>query len=271
MSPDNIEKFHDELSMTQPSVQTIKRGGSRFYVHPETAAKVPGVTSIVGNLPKPFLKFWGEKLVAEEAVDNLPAVTQLLMNGKRQAAIDMLKGAPRRTTSDAAQMGTDVHGLVEKLNRGESLGQLHPDLQPWIDNYRTWLEDWQPQFLFVEATAWSETHGYAGTLDGICKVEGDLLMWDLKTGKATYPEVGLQLSAYANADYLISADGTKTELPKIDLGAVLHLRTDSCTFKPVRIDAPVFEVFKSLIQVTEWLSEISKTVLGAPLTQNQEK
>jgi hypothetical protein len=255
--------------MTTPSVQTIKRGGSRFYVHPDTAAKVPGVTSIVGNLPKPFLKFWGEKLVAEEAVDNISAVTSLLVNGKRQAAIDMLKGAPRRTTSDAAQMGTDVHGLVEQLNRGEKLPRLHPDLQPWIDQYKQWLDTWQPEFLFVEATAWSETYGYAGTLDGICRVEGDLLMWDLKTGKATYPEVGLQLSAYANADYLIAADGTKTDLPKIELGAVLHLRPDTHTFKPVRIDADVFAVFKSLIQVTQWINETSKTVLGAPLKQEK--
>ena len=57
--------------MTTPAVQTIKRGGSRFYVHPQTNAKVPGVTSITGNLPKPFLQYWGQKLVAEEAVDSL--------------------------------------------------------------------------------------------------------------------------------------------------------------------------------------------------------
>lgn len=102
--------------MTTPVVQRIKRGGSRFYLHLETSAKVPGIPSVVGNLPKPFLKFWGEKLVSEEAVDNIGAVTSLFVNGKRQAAIGMLKGAPHRTTSDAAQMGTDTHGLVERLN-----------------------------------------------------------------------------------------------------------------------------------------------------------
>lgn len=69
--------------MTNPVVQTIKRGGSRFYVHPETNAKAPGVTSITGNLPKPFLQYWGQKLVAEEAVDNLGSITQLMVAGKR--------------------------------------------------------------------------------------------------------------------------------------------------------------------------------------------
>jgi hypothetical protein len=112
--------------MTTPAVQTIKRGSSRFYVHPETNVKVPGVTTITGNLPKPFLQYWGQKLVAEEAVDNLGSITQLMVAGKRDAAIDMLKRAPQRSTGGAAQTGTDIHGLVEKVNRGETLGQIHP-------------------------------------------------------------------------------------------------------------------------------------------------
>ena len=57
--------------MTNPVVETIKRDGSRFYVHPETNAKVLGVTSITRNLPKPFLQYSGQRLVAEETVDDL--------------------------------------------------------------------------------------------------------------------------------------------------------------------------------------------------------
>jgi hypothetical protein len=253
--------------VTTPAVQTIKRSGSRFYVHPETNAKVPGVTSITGNLPKPFLQYWGQKLVAEEAVDNLGSITQLMVAGKRDAAIDMLKRAPQRSTGDAARIGTDVHGLVEQLNRGESLGNVHPDLQPWITQYDKFLDDWQPEFLEVESTVWSDTYGYAGTLDGICRIDGDLLIWDLKTGKGVYPEVGLQLSAYSHADYFLSPDGEQRPIPKVDFGSVLHLRPDKYELRPVRVDDDVFSVFKSLIHVTEWVQEKHKTVLGAPLTK----
>ncbi len=253
--------------MTTPAVQTIKRGGSRFYVHPQTNAKVPGVTSITGNLPKPFLQYWGQKLVAEEAVDSLGSITQLMVAGKRDAAIDMLKRAPQRSTGDAARIGTDVHGLVEELNSGEPLGNVHPDLQPWIDQYQNFLDDWQPEFLEVESTVWSDTHGYAGTLDGIADIDGDLLIWDLKTGKGVYPEVGLQLSAYAHADYILSPDGEQRDIPKVEYGAVLHLRPDKYELRPVRIDDDVFQVFRSLITVTDWVNEKSKTVLGAPLTK----
>lgn len=253
--------------MTTPSVQTVKRSGSRFYVHPTTNAKVPGVTSITGNLPKPFLQYWGQKLVAEEAVDNLGSITQLMVAGNRDAAIDMLKRAPQRSTGEAAQLGTEVHGLAERLNRGEDLGAVHPDFEPWIAQYNNFLDDWQPEWVEVESTVWSDTHGYAGTLDGICRIDGDLLLWDLKTGKGVYPEVGLQLCAYANADYILSPDGEQREIPDVKYGAVLHLRPDHYELRPVRIDDDVFAIFKSLISVTDWVQEKHKTVLGAPLTK----
>ena len=250
--------------MTNPAVQTIKRGGSRFYVHPETNAKVPGVTSITGNLPKPFLQYWGQKLVAEEAVDNLGSITQLMVAGKRDAAIDMLKRAPQRSTGNAAQTGTDVHELVETLNAGEDPGQIHPDLQPWIDRYRQFLSDWQPEFIEAEATAFNYDDKWAGTLDGICKIGGESIIFDLKTGRGVYDEVSLQLTAYANATCLVDPDGKERALPEIEGGAVLHLRPDHYELIPVRIGDDIYRVFQSLIHITEWDSEIKNGVLGAP-------
>ncbi|WP_243869636.1 hypothetical protein [Streptomyces liangshanensis] len=59
-------------------IRTITRSGSRFYFDPEKLdLKVPGVTSIIGMLPKPFLAFWNAKMVAELAVDSLPFVQQM--------------------------------------------------------------------------------------------------------------------------------------------------------------------------------------------------
>ena len=42
--------------MTTPKVSTFRSGSSRFYLHPRTGDKVPGVTSVLNMLPKPFLK-----------------------------------------------------------------------------------------------------------------------------------------------------------------------------------------------------------------------
>ena len=91
--------------MTTPKIDTIKRSGSRFYVSPVDGEKVPGVTSILNGLPKPFLQYWSAKMVAEYACDNVGSYIGLLLNGQKQAAIDLLKAAPRRYTNERATLG----------------------------------------------------------------------------------------------------------------------------------------------------------------------
>ena len=198
--------------MTTPAIKTLTRSGSRFYVDPRNGAKVPGVTSVLRMLPKPFLQYWASKVVAEEAVDNLGAVMSLVTGDNRQAAVDMLKRAPGRSSGAAADIGTQVHAVAEQLNRGEDPGLIHPDIEPWVNHYREFLSDWQPTFHETEATVWSDEHGYAGTADGFCSIGTDSLVIDLKTGKGVYEETSLQLTAYAFGDYLLDQETLLREI-----------------------------------------------------------
>ena len=253
--------------MTEPRVETLKRGSSRFYVNPETKEKAIGVTSVTGMLPKPFLRFWATKLAAEWAVENVGTITNLITSNEKSAAVDLIKKAPDRYTKEAADRGTALHDLVERTNQGEDLGVVHPDFRPDLESYQKFLNGFQPEFIEVESTVWSDTYGYAGTLDGICRIGDEILIYDLKTGKSVYSEVALQLAAYKNADYIINADGTQREIPEIDGAFVVHLRPENFRVVPVRVDDDVFEVFKSLLQIVEWDTSIQKTVLGADVEQ----
>ena len=249
--------------MTQPEVPTIKRGGSRFYVDPVTGDKVPSVTSIVGCLPKRALQFWRGKTVAECAVDDFGVVADFISKGNPSAAVDHLKRAPDRSSGVAAKTGSDVHNLCERINRGESVGRVHPDLQGFIEQYHRFISDFEPLFLEAEATAWSETYGYAGTLDFISMFGDEAVIVDIKTGKSgAWPDVALQLSAYANADFLIDAAGERRPLPQIDAAAVLTVRPDEYRLIPVRLGDDVFDTFKALIEVSKWEHDVSKTVIG---------
>ena len=249
--------------MTQPEVPTIKRGGSRFYVDPVTGDKVPSVTSIVGCLPKRALQFWRGKTVAECAVDDFGVVADFISKGNPSAAVDHLKRAPDRSSGQAAKTGSDVHNLCEQIAKGEDIGRVHPDLQGFVDQYVRFIHDFEPGFLEVEATAWSETYGYAGTLDFIAMVGDEAVIIDIKTGKSgAWPDVALQLSAYANADYLIDASGERRPLPQIDAAAVLTVRPDEYRLIPVRLGDDVFDTFKALIEVSKWEHDVSKTVVG---------
>ncbi|GGM78570.1 hypothetical protein GCM10012275_56490 [Longimycelium tulufanense] len=258
--------------MTTPKIRTVSRGGSRFYIHPTSADRVPGVTSIIGMLPKPFLTAWAAKLTAETAVDLLGEVVGIALRDK-QAAVDMLKRAPRRFTEAAADVGTEVHELCEHLSRGDRIGRVHPDLRPYVDGYQEFLDEFQPEFLELEATLWSDTHRYAGSCDWIAKIGDEIVIGDNKTTRSgVHEEVALQLTAYAFADYFLRPDGTQDPIPKIEAGAVVHLRPDEddpsrprWQLVPVRVDESVFDVFLTLRRVFEWDKDIKATVLGEPV------
>ena len=254
--------------MTQPEVKTIKRDGSRFYVDPVSGVKVPSVTSIVGCLPKRALQFWRGKMVAECAVEDFGVLADFVSKGNTSAAIDHLKRAPDRSSGVAAKTGSDVHGLCEQIAKGEHVCRVHPDLQAFVNQYRQFIVDFEPGYLEIEATAWSETYGYAGTLDFIATVGNEVVITDIKTGKSgAWPEVALQLSAYANADYLINAAGERRPLPQIDAAAVLTVRPDGYQLIPIRLGDDVFDTFKALIEVSKWEHDVGKTVIGkTPVT-----
>lgn len=263
--------------MTTPRINTIKRGGSRLYVHPESAEKVPGVTSVLNMLPKPFLRFWASKVSAEYAVENIGAVVSLAMTDK-VAAVDLIKRAPDRFTARAADNGTDAHSIFETLARGQELGRIHPDALPYVSIFKGFEKAYDPEFLFIEETVWSETYGYAGSFDFIAKVtdpdtaERMTVVGDWKTTRSgVHDEVALQETAYAKADYIVLPDGTKHEIPQIDGGIVVHAaradkNDDSSPIVgqvvPARIGDDLFEIFKALRSVWEFDREISKTVLG---------
>lgn len=251
--------------MTTPKVNTIHRGGSRFYVHPETAEKVPGVTSVLNMLPKPFLKNWAAKMVAEAAVENIGEVVTISARDKA-AAIDFLKRAPERFTRGAADIGTDVHDLFDRIAKGETLGRVHPDLKPYVDHFNEFIEEFSPEFIFTEETVWSDAHLYAGSFDAYMIVAGERIWADWKTTRSgVHAEVGLQLAAYRHADYILRSDGSRVPMPEADGGAVLHVRPEGWSLVPVRCDEEVFEDFLTLRKVFDFERSRKSTLVGKPI------
>lgn len=265
------------------TIRTIQRGGSRWYVDPETAIKYPGVTSIVAMLPKPFLVWWAARMTAEAAVSNLPAVASIAERDEA-GAVDYLRNAHSRYTKLRARIGSDAHDLFERMARGEAIGRVHPDLEPYRQGFAEFLDVVRPELVRAEDIAWSDTHQYAGSFDAILRVrlgedgkpdhlsgEWHTLIVDWKTSKSTYPDVALQMSAYAHADKIVAPDGTSEPMPEFDGAAVLHITPDGWAFKPVRIDPEVFDVFLTLRKVFTWDREISKTVLGRAIAESARR
>ena len=263
--------------MTVPRISTIHRGGSRFYVHPDSGDKVPGVTSVLGMLPKPFLKAWAAKMVATSAVESLNGdgtdwLTPMA-TGDPDAAIDFLKRAPDRNTRKAADIGTAAHGVFESLALGNPLGTITPDLEPFARQFEDYLAAVQPKYLRTEDTVWSDKHAYAGSFDAFAEIQGERCWLDNKTTRSgVYADVALQLAAYRQADYLMDGEtGEQLIQPKGDRGLVVHVRPEGWALYEVPIGDDVFEFFLHLRQTFTWDRTFSKGIPGKPLVKGAAK
>lgn len=229
--------------MTTPKIETVYRGGSRYYVHPETGDVVPGVTSILSMRAKPFLMAWAAKMTAEVAVASLDVLPSMVA-ADRQGAIDFLKGASRRNTKQAGEVGTAAHGVFERLANGETLGTLTPDLQPFAAHFSDFLATMSPEIVYQEETVWSEAHSYAGSFDAIMTVEGRLVFADWKTTRSgVHEDAAWQLAAYRHADYILTDDGQVLKVPSTDGAVVLHVRPEGWGLYTVDAGEETFEEF----------------------------
>lgn len=264
-----------------PKQFTSQKG--RFYVWKKN--RYWSVTTIIGGgLPKPVLVNWAKKFTATYAVEHLP---ELYAIGKKDpvGAIDWLKRAADRSRDKAGDLGSLVHASAEAYALGKPYPEWTEEQAPFMASFESWLHDFKPSFVAVEAPCFSDKHRYAGTLDCIIEVSTDLIpsepLWgptpvgrpwrilgDYKSGRTgPWPEAGLQLSAYRYSESHIGLpDGSETPTPEVDGCAVLKIRPEGYEFVPIRADEEVFRSFLYVREVFRFTQEIAKTVVGEPLS-----
>ena len=255
--------------MTAP-VHSVIVDGVRYYTSPKTNQKFVSVTSIIGTLDKPALRYWAAKMVATFALEEkdlwLPVAEK-----DPKAAFDMIKGAPWRTQESTANLGSAVHAAVEARILGSevAIDSLDTEVQPFVQSFLNFEKVFEPKWEMSEATVLSYRHGYAGTIDTIAtfnKPELGLVgryLIDWKTGKTgPYPEAALQLAAYGHADVVLLPNGTETELPKTVGAIVVKLRPRSYKVHPVDASENTFKYFRHLQMAFKWQHEAGKEVIG---------
>jgi len=204
--------------MTTPTLAGTGAAGHRVYRW--QGREYPSVTAILnGGVPKPFLPRWAAKAAAEYAIGHLDHL-RLLPAGQ---AIREVKQAPWATRDAAADLGDLIHAAVEAHAVGDPRPQPPPQAEPYLAGFDRFLADHTPVFLAAEQTVYSRRYGYAGTFDALATLPTHrgwgLTLVDVKTGNRIYPEVCLQLAAYAAADFIGQPDTTTEQpLPTIAAG-----------------------------------------------------
>jgi hypothetical protein len=205
-------------------------------------------------------------MVAEEAVSNIGPVVGLIAAGNAKGAVDMLKGSARRYTSDAAELGSAVHDLFERMARGEDVPErsVHVDVRPFHAHIDEFLSTVQPEFLHLEESVFSDAHGYAGSFDSIARIQGEVVIVDAKTTRSgVHGEVALQNKAYSEADRMfIAATEEFMPMPAIDASAVFHIRPEGWALYALDYSPDLMDYFLALRKVFDWTTDRSSRVVG---------
>jgi hypothetical protein len=231
-----------------------------------------GATTLLGKgLPKPALKYWSAKLVAEYVVRNPDEVERLRGMGDGPA-IAALKAIPWQARDEAAVRGTDVHRIAEQVIRGEVV-DVPTHLAGYVAGYVDWLEAFDVRPVLTERKVASRQWQYCGAFDAIVTFgcgpwAGRTALIDLKTAKAIYGETGLQTAAYALADWYVGDDDTEVPLPYVDCTGAAHVTDAGTQFYPFANSrdeiVAAHKVFTHIAYVAKQVEWIEKLV-GAPM------
>ena len=161
---------------------------------------VPSVTTILNVISKPALMPWAVKMGAEWFRDNRK--DYLKGDIKLEDMIKGIKGAYRKKSQDALNIGEEVHAWCEqaiKFKLGVGTMPSMPDnevVRESIENFRDWTKENDVKWLSSEEKIYNRKYKYAGTVDAIAEVNGVFGVIDFKTSKRLYDEYDLQVSAY---------------------------------------------------------------------------
>lgn len=225
---------------------------------------VPSVTWIAGHYPK-GIGFY--KWLADKGWDEAEAV--------KHAAGD--KGSTVHLAIEKILNGEEfrIDTKVQDKNRSTEQELATRDLAYeellCVKSFIDWMNEAKPEVIATEYTIFSDIHGYAGTIDLICRIGGVPYIVDFKTSKQVWKEYELQISAYRvavengeNPIYERNPNGTESNKLFDPSGlkmAILQVGYDRnrAGYKFTEIE-DAFPLFKAAQQI--WKSEVNGNTPG---------
>lgn len=256
------------------------RYGRPLLPHPVTRKRRPWTraTTMASTIQdRRALEAWSQRNLVKGFVANEDLLVRAAAAGDDRAQLDTVIAAAQQAAyaSAAADKGTAVHALTEKVDRGEDV-TIPRDYQADIDAYTAALRDTGIKMIpeFIETMTINIDVECAGTPDRIvdCPQSDKPVIFDLKTGanaiRYGLVEIAAQLAIYAGASHYY--DGTLHELPDLEqrFGIVLHLPAGSGDATLHRIDLTKGRQIAQLchqVRATRKLNRLSAP-LNAPFT-----
>lgn len=249
----------------KPATRRQNHGnGHSYYMD---GAKAMGVTTIISKgMPKPALINWAAGAVGDFVADRLTVAPDGTVDASRLVrdvhaiaieqrkdfegwsptrAAAILKSLPNRDRDAAGNKGTRVHGLGEKLVKGEEV-DVPDGLTGHVASYVDFLEQMDPDPIAVEGIVVNRAKRYMGTFDLLCRIEelGGMCLLDLKTSRSgIFAETALQIAAYRYAESYIDGEGVEHEMPEVVYTGAVWVRADGWDLQAVQANEDAFRQF----------------------------
>lgn len=247
------------------------------------------------------LVYWNKQQVAGVCFDHYKMLGAFVEDNDREGATKWALGKVWDELGSAAARGTDVHTAAEKYALG-LLPEVDPVVEPYVTQYRRFLEDFKPEFVMAEAPVYNLTMGYAGTLDGVAVIDGKTVVVDIKTtahgpdakdargkpkSRPPFPEVALQLTLYRHAELVgLLADRKEIQyrryyvydplaqaepMPETEGGVCIVISPEDYQVVPVDTSERVWKACRHVIQVARFQTQTSKTVFGPAIAPTKQE
>ena len=173
--------------------------------------------------PDTHTYYWDGKIV--------PSVTEIA----KPISSGRLNELPKWIVENARQRGSAVHEYAEEyLLCGElDFDSIEAEYLPYVENFVNWARTYKPKVLYTEYKMGCEE--FAGTLDLICEIDGQIILVDYKTTSAIDKKsLSVQLEGYNRLANLYGIE--------IDRFMYLHLKKDGWVFKDIVLDPTWFNL-----------------------------
>ena len=187
--------------------------------------RVPGATTIVGLLNKPYLITWANKL-----------------------GLDGIDSA--KYTDEAAKVGTLAHEMIQCYLQDmtpdyDQFSKVQIDLaENAVLSFFEWRKNHTIEPILCEEKFVSDSLGFGGTCDCYCKLDGVLTLLDFKTGKAIYDEYFVQVAAYKE---LLKENGYPVE--QVMILRVGRDETEGFEHRSIAETDEYFRIFLDLLDI----------------------
>lgn len=250
------------MTITTPAPEIPRDRYMRPLVTPPNGGKPVAYTrctTFVGCLEDTYnLSRWQQRMVAIGLAESPDLMLQIASTDKddKKALNGICESAMERAKAHAAAtVGTALHALTERMDRGQDVGVVPEAYVADLAAYETATADLEA--IHIEAFSVNDQYKVGGTADRVVDVDGRRMIADIKTGSIDWGmgKIAMQLAMYAHSlpyDHKTGQRGTWGDID-LETAIIIHLPagTGQCELVPVDIAAG-WRGVELASQVREW-------------------